>query len=219
MSVQRKHEPAPSIMNSQRQPSMPRAIFKWSVMTPARRPEKAPYDPISKPSRPCIRSATHRNRRRRIVDRVPLRELMALVPRRQIERDTRRKARLDDAQAESHTRELLPVVHGAHARGDRTPAEAQDREAGGEREYVSNGERAKGDKDAQNRRPYTREDHVRRDLEDDIGYEKEQQADGVLRRREREVLLHPADLCVPDVRAVEVRERVQDPDGGDLEKK
>ena len=121
-------------MNSQRQPSIPRAIFKWSVMTPARRPEKAPYDPISKPSRPCIRSATHRNRRRRIVNRVPLRELMALVPRRQIECDARRKARLDDAQAEPHTRELLPVVHGAHARRDRSPAEAQDREAGEEKD-------------------------------------------------------------------------------------
>ena len=134
MSVQRKHEPAPSIMNSQRQPSMPRAIFKWSVMTPARRPEKAPYDPISKPSRPCIRSATHRNSRRRIVNRVTLREFMALIPRRQIERDARRKARLDDAQAESHTRELLPVVHRAHACGNRAPAEAQDREAGGKKD-------------------------------------------------------------------------------------
>ena len=73
-------------------------------------------------------------------------------------------------------------------------------------------------KDAQDRRPHTREDHVRRDLEDDIGHEEKQQADGVLRRGEREVLLHPADLRVPDVRAVEVGERVQDPDGGDLRK-
>ena len=73
-------------------------------------------------------------------------------------------------------------------------------------------------KDAQDRRPHTREDHVRRDLEDDIGHEEKQQADGVLRRGEREVLLHPADLRVPDVRAVEVGERVQYPDGGDLKK-
>jgi hypothetical protein len=36
-----KDEATPSMIKSHLQPSIPRAILRWSVMTPARRPEKA----------------------------------------------------------------------------------------------------------------------------------------------------------------------------------
>jgi hypothetical protein len=56
---------------------------------------------------------------------------MALVPRGQVERDAWREARLDDAETETHTRELLPAIAKAKTRGDAAPKDTDPRQAAG----------------------------------------------------------------------------------------
>ena len=60
------------------------------------------------------------------------------------------------------------------------------------------------------------QNHIGRDLKQDIRDEEDQENDRVLVRSDAQVFLHPARCGVGDVGSVKVGERIEDPYGGDL---
>lgn len=60
------------------------------------------------------------------------------------------------------------------------------------------------------------QNHIGRDLEQDIRDEEDEENDRVLVRGDAQMFLHPARCGVGDVGPVQVGESIEDPHGGDL---